>query len=673
MRNRKMDGFHTIILAVCCLVVSSVVLADTNVFYDVTGSTHYNGLSMAIAGEEAQGDDFRVVLKGEKEADTAWRVTSERIAVEPDAAYVAFDFDIYSDADWRTKLHNSAAWSCGLAWYDGNGGVLKAPAWIDALGVRHDSEYFNPQFLPKQISHFRIVGEVPNGAVSLTISFGRDTPNLKYGERVSVSHSKVSFFSRGAPRPQPASPDLKGPVVIRSFVSPNDDPHVPVRFRVLDETAVDWNSLWVGPIGPNQMPFQVSREGDVVTVAPGREWPMGDHHLCVSVKDVLGNKTTVPKAFRIGSKPTVPGTCLREDGVLTVGGRSFFPIGLFAICPREANLYSLDRAFSDLRTAGVNLAHSYTHYRTPEFAACCAKFGMISFQAEHNAAEGSKWFESTARQDPTVGLWYVGDDTSMHCEPEGIANRVEALGALDGTRLTCHADVYNSRFGEYADLVDVFMPEIYPIFGGAEDKMCVARVIDVMEKSLSDIRSRSTGRPRAVWPIIQYFKGYTAWKRMPTPKEVEAMSFAAIIHGAKGLTWYTYGGFVNPEKKSFNYGVCSSAETWSSTTNLTRRLSILSPIFISGDVPQPNMPEVISGPAHDSFNRVSVSVLLKVYNNRRYIFAVNAADQKVRVRIHTGLADELEGSVLGSTGKVKNHSGSFEDEFAPFEVRIYRF
>ena len=103
------------------------------------------------------------------------------------------------------------------------------------------------------------------------------------------------------------------------------------------------------------------------------------------------------KAFRIGQKPAVPGTRLREDGVLLVGGRPLFPIGLFAICPREANLYSLDRAFSDLRAAGVNLAHSYTHYRTPEFAAGCAKYGMISFQSEHGAANGSKWFESTGR------------------------------------------------------------------------------------------------------------------------------------------------------------------------------------------------------------------------------------------------------------------------------------
>ena len=667
-----MDRLSKIVATACCLAVSGVDAAETSFAYDVSGSTHYGDLTKAVAGVEAQGDDFRVLLRGEKKGDTAWRVSSERIAVESGAAYVAFDFDIYSDADWRAKLHNSASWDCRLSWYDREGRPMKAPAWVDALGVRHDSEYFNPRFPPKQASHYRIVGDVPRGAAAVAITFGRDAPNLRPGERVSVSNSKVSFFPSGAQRPKPVSPDLKGPTVTLAFASPSGDPRTAVRLRVLDETAVDWDSLWIGPAGGDK-PYPVAREGNVVTVAPGREWPAGDHHLRVSVKDTSGNKTVVSKAFRIGSRPSVPGTKLREDGVLLVGGRPVFPIGLFAICPREANLYSLDRAFSDLRVAGVNLAHSYTHYRTPEFAAACAKYGMISFQAEYGAADGSKWFETTARQDPTIGLWYVGDDTAMHCEPEGVANRVEALGALDGTRLTCHADAYSSRFGEYADLVDVFMPEIYPIFGGVEDNECVARVIDVTEKSLADVRSHSTGKPRAVWPIIQYFKGYTAWKRMPTPQEVEAMSFAAIIHGAKGLTWYTYGGFVNPEKKKFNYGVCSSAETWNTATNLTRRLSALSPVLLSGDVMQPASPEVVSGPRCDRFKRSSVSELVKVHDGHTYVFAVNAVDEKVRARIHTGLTGEVDGTVLGTKRKVKSERGSFEDDFAPFEVHVYRF
>ena len=668
-----MDRLSKIVATACCLAVSGVDAAERSFAYDVAGSTHYNGMTKAIAGAEAQGDDFRVVLKGEKEADTAWRVSSERIAVAADAAYVAFDFDIYTDADWRAKLHNTASWDCRLSWYDREGRPVKAPAWVDALGVSHDSEYFNPLFPPKQASHFRIVGEVPRGAASVTLTFGRDAPNVKLGERVSVSNSKVEFFPSGAPRPKPVSPDLKGPTVALAFASPSDDPRTAVRLRVLDESDVDWDSLWVGQVGAGNRPYPVSREGNLVTVAPGREWPAGDHHIRVSVKDTAGNKTVVAKAFRIGRKPSVPGTRLREDGVLLVGGRPLFPIGLYAICPREANLYSLDRAFSDLRAAGVNLAHSYTHYRSPEFAAGCAKYGMISFQAEYGAAEGSKWFESTARQDPTVGLWYVGDDTAMHCEPEGVANRVEALGALDGTRLTCHADAYTSRFGEYADLVDVFMPEIYPIFGNAGDSMCVARVKDVVEKSLADVRSHSTGKPRAVWPIIQYFKGYNSWKRMPTPQEVEAMSFAAIIHGAKGLTWYTYGGFVTPEKKKFNYGVCSSAETWSTTTNLTRRLSALSPVLLSGDVKQPAPPEILSGPRCDGCKRASVSELVKVHDGRTYVFAVNAVNEEVRARIHTGLAGEADGTVLGTKRQVKSERGSFEDAFAPFEVHIYRF
>ena len=236
-------------------------------------------------------------------------------------------------------------------------------------------------------------------------------------------------------------------------------------------------------------------------------------------------------------------------------------------------------------------------------------------------------------------------------------------------RLTCHADVHTGRFADYADLVDVFMPEIYPIHSDADATNCVAATIDVMEKSLADIRGRSRGRPHSVWPIIQHFKGYSSWKRMPTPQEVYAMSFASIIHGAKGITWYTYGAFVNPEKKKFNYGVCSSAEAWNAATNLTRRISELSPVLLSPDVEPVCAPEILSGPAVDGCGRPAVTVLQKSCEGRRYLLAVNATSERVRVRLNQGCAGKA--SVLYENRGLETDDGAFEDAFGPFAVHIY--
>lgn len=656
-------------LCVCLSALASGAFAEaTALVFKPSGAEHYQGLTKTVVGEAACGDDFRIVLAGDKKVDTAWRIESSRLDVPEGAVAVVVDFDIYADADWRPVSWDGPNRTSRFRWYGRDGKSLKAPPWMDQLGIPHEAERFDLQFKPGVYSHFRLVRDVPDGASSFALVFGRDTPNVGVGERVSVRGVRASFVARGGERPDEQIPDMDGPEVVMAFESPTEDCRVPVRYLVRDPAGVDWESLSVSDMSGKER-YDCERADDAVVIRPGFAWPRGDHHFRIVVRDLLGNETKEAKAFRIGEKPRVPGTTLRRDGVLLCGGTPVFPIGFFALCPREANLYSLERCFADVRAAGVNLAHSYSHFKSAAFAAGCARQGMISFQREYESAEGSAWFEKTARQDPTVGLWYVGDDTCMHFRPSEIANRVETLRALDGTRLTCHADVYTGRFADYADLVDVFMPEIYPIHSDADATNCVAATIDVMEKSLADIRVRSRGRPHAVWPIIQHFKGFSSWKRMPTPQEVYAMSFASIIHGAKGITWYTYGGFIIPEKKKFNYGVCSSAETWNAATNLTRRISELSPVLLSPDIAPARAPEILSGPAVDGCGRPSVTVLQKSYEGRRYLLAVNATSERVRVRLSLGCAGKA--SVLYENRRLETDGGAFADAFGPFAVHIY--
>ena len=149
------------------------------------------------------------------------------------------------------------------------------------------------------------------------------------------------------------------------------------------------------------------------------------------------------------------------------------------------------------------------------------------------------------------------------------------------------------------------------------------------------------------------------------------MSFAGIIHGGKGITWYTYGGFVQPEKKKFNYGVTSSKEAWSTTTNLTHRLSVLSPVLLAEDVVQPPAPVVLEGPEKDAFGRPSVTMLLKRLGAATYVFAVNACKAPVRARLSFGGA---QGSVevLWEDRAVEAKDGFVEDAFGPFAVHIYK-
>ena len=49
----------------------------------------------------------------------------------------------------------------------------------------------------------------------------------------------------------------------------------------------------------------------------------------------------------------------------------------------------------------------------------------------------------------------------------------------------------------------------------------------------------TAGRVTPVWAIIQDFEGW-GWQRFPTNEEERCMVYLALIHGAQGMTWYTY-------------------------------------------------------------------------------------------------------------------------------------
>ena len=83
-------------------------------------------------------------------------------------------------------------------------------------------------------------------------------------------------------------------------------------------------------------------------------------------------------------------------------------------------------------------------------------------------------------------------------------------------------------------------------------------------KTIYDDLSRNGSPVKTIWAIIQHFDGW-GWKRFPTFDELRAMSYLSIIHGAHGITWYTYGGY------NKNHGVTSTPEHWKEITTVAGR------------------------------------------------------------------------------------------------------
>jgi len=611
--------------------------------------------------------DFEVVGVVTSACDTAWGVTSEPFPVPSGVRAFSLEFSIRASMDWYV-VDAWKRWESLVEWLDGKG---------DIIGTTP----FRPRFIRDAFAFFRIRGEIPAAARSGRVRFGTNAPNVGPGEKVAVRGTLVSFYTDLRHVPEGHLADAEPPVVRNDFDSPTECPDGPVRFRFEDAGGIDWSSVRVfRPEIGSEVKF--AREDNGIRLLGIYPLAKGITRFRIEVSDMTGNATVAERLVCIGRKSVTYPVRLRDDGTVLVAGKPFFPIGLYGVDPREFNGFDIDRAFADLAKAGVNLAQSYNpaSYNSEKWIKSAARHGIRLF-VNGMLPPHLKTIAGSGRGYPHIIAWYLADDTASHVTPMQLLDRHENVNALDGTRLTCHADILFphehdfkvSRFSRYVDFADVFMPEIYPVKGGDKDRECVAVTIRDMRRTMEDIRRFGDGAPRSVWPIIQEFRGFSPnWKRFPTEAELNAMVFASIVHGANGLVLYTYGGYEQKDKSKSGYGVTATPEVWCATTNMTRRVADLSPVLLEPTPHQPPVPEIVSGPKLDPLGGPSVTMLLKRRAGHVYVIAVNASPDRVVARLAVPGAAET-GTVFWKKRTVSLKDGMLTDAFDGFGVHVYRF
>lgn len=627
--------------------------------------SNYSGNTRIDVGDAAPDADFTVSCTRTGRCETAWGVFSEKVRIPSGSARYAFSFEVFADDAWKNPETSGATWDNAVNWYAPDGKVVSR-------------RRLSLEFRRREPSRFRFTGEIPEGAVDVAVQFGTDGPNIPPGEKLSVKASRIAFYRPGETLPPELEPDLFAPQVKSRFKSPSTDPRLVVRYEISDSSPIVWSSLAVtDAVAEAAVPF--TRKGNRITLYPASPWREGLNQIDVSVRDVHGNAAVSRKAFLIGETPRARRIALRDDAVALVDGKPFFPIGMYAVSPYGFNGFSFDKALEDLKAAGINFVHSYGHRFDPRLFAAAEKHGMLQWTSGHGAYDRkyADWFMSTGRTDRTVLSWYIGDDTSMHMSPGQLFDRDEAVKMVDPWRITCQADgvragAAKSNYQHYLNYTDVFLPELYPI-DGFRDERCVAEICRAMDRCREDIRRYGDGRPKALWPILQCFHG-KGWRRYPTEREMYAMSFAALVHGGNGITWFKYGADIGEEKASYS-GMFRTPADWTAMTNITRRISSLAPVLLERTPKQPPVPVAVEGPKTDPLGQPAVTMLLKRHEGAVYVIAVNAADKPVRARFNLKgfVSGKAEGRVAWEKRPVASDDGAFEDSFDAFGVHVYRF
>lgn len=396
------------------------------------------------------------------------------------------------------------------------------------------------------------------------------------------------------------------------------------------------------------------------------------HRIHVRVADFAGNQLSRKWFFLIRSPRTENVVTLRDDGTVLIDAKPFFPIGLYSVWKKEFNNNSFDKAFGALATAGFNLAHTYNSKRSPDFAefyGAAARHGIKLYVASDAGANCTEvdtvlWDVIREEHQPALLAWYLADDTAGHVGHADLRTLSEAIHDVDPAHPTVQADAVGappvSRYTQYVASTDGFLPELYPIRDNSDRG--VPRIIADMKTVQTDLEKASTRR-KTVWAIIQYFQGW-GWPRYPTRDELWAMSYLSIIHGANGITWYTYGGWGE------NHGVTDSPDKWKNICELAGELARLQDVFVERTGPQPPAPMILDGPETDALGFPSISVLQKEHAGKVHLFAANSAKADVTARFR--IPDSGAVTVPFEKRELTGDRQGFTDTFGPYAVHVYR-
>ncbi len=493
------------------------------------------------------------------------------------------------------------------------------------------------------------------------------------------------------------------PKVKRISKSPSVNPAQPLVFRVSHSMPVNYSGMKVVLDGED-ITQSIKRSDAGATEAksatfsytPKEPFAMRTvHKAVVSVADIYGNATETPMYFFF-DEPLEKGVfSLRGDGQMLLDGQPFFPIAAPYVIPLPINEYNLDNAFTWLKKVGFNTVYSGRNSKYKDYMDKVAEYGMKMYVMPGNSNGANcnnldEMLENIAREyrHPAVLAWYIGDDTASHNSPEEMMRKNEAIKAVDPYHLTVQADAMHavhpfapiaadndtSRYRPVVNFADSFRVELYPVhdFSEKNARECVPTLIDDMKTINRDNRDFATS-PKNIWAVVQYFEGWTdtmekaSWKHFPTWQELRAMTWGSIIHGARGMQWYSY----RYETKRFVHGFMYKEETRENIRRLVGELTTLVDVINQpANLSAPSV-AILSGPAKDAFQNDSISIMARKHDGTTYVFALNSAYEPVKARIT--LPGFVKATVLFEGERtIKVENGALVDEYQPYDVHIYK-
>jgi hypothetical protein len=315
----------------------------------------------------------------------------------------------------------------------------------------------------------------------------------------------------------------------------------------------------------------------------------------------------------------------------------------------RAPIPALGVYLDDLHARGIRYLQTVNFYHRQD-----GQYRQIEYPAARQGEdELNRWVAHTLGAHPGLAGFYVMDEQSAEKVPIVFRQyRVLAAAAPGSVTYGVLGDGKESQAPLWRDALDVLGLDPYPIVkpAGQNDLAMVGEWTRMGQDAVK--------RSRPVWMVLQYFP-LTAAGGWPSEADLRTMSWMAIVDGARGLLYWSFGekglAWVKDRRER--------ERKWAELVRVTKEIKALEPVLLAPDA------AVVS---RDS-SRGAVRTLGKTGpDGARYLFAYNTRNTPTRVTWTLAApAAETFDLATGRPGPAIE-DGALSAELGPYEVRRLR-
>jgi len=465
------------------------------------------------------------------------------------------------------------------------------------------------------------------------------------------------------------------PQMVRLAVSAAGGPVGRVRLSLVDEVG-----------GAVKITREITAASPVTAELDAAALPLGRYRVRAELLDAGGAVSARYPDYRIVKLPATARDKLHvwydERNVFHAGGKPQFVLGLYntsgytmtrgnyaqgingawgndRISEAPINMlinYHLGAApipalttyLDDLHARGIRYLQTVNFYRPSDGQYKSLPYGA----AKHGEDELNRWVADTLGKHPGLAGFYTMDERPADQVPLVFRQYQQLAAAAPGSvTYGVLGDGWESQAPLWRDALDVMGLDPYPITkpAGQNDLAMVGEWTRLGQDAVK--------HSRPVWMVLQYFP-LTAAGGWPTESELRAMSWMAIIEGARGLLYWSFGekglAWVKDAKEK--------EKRWAELVRVTKEIKALEPVLLAPDAP------VVARESSGG----TVRTLGKAMPDARYLFAYNTRNTSTRVTwtlaTPTAEVTELGG---GPPGTVLE-GATLTADFGPYEIRRLR-